>query len=290
MQCAVSIPNFGVGLSALAVGDLAASAEAAGWDGFFLWDHLFAFPPGPVDVVDPWIALAVAATRTSRIRLGTAVTPLPRRRPVKVAREVTTLDHLASGRFTLGVGTGAMPFEWDHCGEEPDAAVRGDMLDEHLELLTRLWTGEVVRHEGAHYRVAGDDWGGLAHPPPVQRPRVPVWVGGTWPGGRPFRRAARWDGVLPMRVDGRWTVTDTADVTAFVARHRVVDAPFDVAVPGETDPGDPAAGDEVRAHAAAGATWWVEAVHPWRFGYEDGGAWPAREMAARVAAGPPVRR
>lgn len=289
MRCAVSIPNFGVGLSARTVGDLAASTEAAGWDGFFLWDHLFAFPPGPVDVVDPWIALAVAATRTSRIRLGTAVTPLPRRRPVKVAREVTTLDHLSSGRFVLGVGTGAMPFEWEYCGEEPDPVVRGDMLDEHLELLTRLWSGEVVHHEGAHYRVAGADWDGLAHPPPAQGGRVPVWVGGTWPGGRPFRRAARWDGVLPMRVDGRWTVADTADVTAFVRRHRVGDAPFDVAVPGESDPDDGGAGDAVRAHAAAGATWWVEAVHPWRFGYEDGGPWPARAMAARIAAGPPVR-
>jgi alkanesulfonate monooxygenase SsuD/methylene tetrahydromethanopterin reductase-like flavin-dependent oxidoreductase (luciferase family) len=281
------MPNFGVGLDARAVGDLAASAEAAGWDGFFLWDHTLAFSPGPVDLVDPWIALAVAATRTSRIRLGTLVTPLPRRRPADLARQVVTLDRLSTGRVTLGVGTGAMPFEWDFSGEEPDPVVRGDMLDEGLEVVTRLWSGQVVRHEGVHYRLAGTDgWGALHHPPPVQRPRVPVWVATTWPqGGRPLRRAARWDGVVPMRTDFAWEPSDTAGVVAAVARLRGSLDGFDVVVPGETDAGS--GGRAVEAHARAGATWWTEAVHAFRFGYEDGGVWPREEMAARIAAGPP---
>jgi alkanesulfonate monooxygenase SsuD/methylene tetrahydromethanopterin reductase-like flavin-dependent oxidoreductase (luciferase family) len=290
---AVSTPNFGVGLDARRVGDLAACAEEAGWDGFFLWDHVFAFSPGRVDLVDPWIALTVAATRTTRLRLGTAVTPVPRRRPLTLARQVATLDRLAGGRVTLGVGIGAMPFEWDYAGEETDLAVRGDMLDEGLDLMAALWTGGPVRHEGAHYRVAGvagdggdGGWAGVAHPGPVQEPRVPVWVAGTWPqGGRPFRRAAAWDGVVPMRIDGAWEPHDTAGVVALIGRYRDL-AGFDVAVPGETGPG--AAGVEAAAaHQAAGATWWVEAVHPWRYGLTDGGRWPLEEMAERISAGPP---
>jgi alkanesulfonate monooxygenase SsuD/methylene tetrahydromethanopterin reductase-like flavin-dependent oxidoreductase (luciferase family) len=285
------MPNFGTGLDAATVGDLAASAEAAGWDAFLLWDHTLALVPGPVDLVDPWIALAVAGTRTARIRLGTAVTPVPRRRPVDLARQVVTLDRLTGGRVTLGVGIGAMPFEWDYSGEETDPVVRGDMLDEALDVMTALWTARRVRHSGTHYRLGGgEDWGALHHPPPVQTPRVPVWVAGTWlgeghSGGRPIRRAARWDGVMPMRLDGRWQPDDTAGVAAAVERHRGSLAGFDVAIPGESDAD--AVEPSLDQHAAAGATWWVEAVHPWRFGYTDGGPWPLDAMATRIAAGPP---
>src|SRR3954470_12485077 len=166
MRHGLSIPCFGTGVDAELVADWAATAASAGWDGFFLWDHLFAFAPGPVDAVDPWIALAAAACATRRIRLGILVTPLPRRRPLVVARQSVTLDRLSHGRLVLGVGIGAGPFEWDYCGEQVDPAVRGDMLDEHLELLDRLWTGEPVRHSGRHYRVAGPDWSAVCYPPP----------------------------------------------------------------------------------------------------------------------------
>jgi probable F420-dependent oxidoreductase len=286
MQHAISTPCFGVGVDAALVASWAAEAEAAGWDGFFLWDHLFAFSSGPVDVVDPWVALTAAACRTSRIRLGTMVTPLPRRRPVVVARQTATLDRLSGGRLVLGVGTGAFPFEFDYCGEEPDHRLRGEMLDEHLELLDRLWTGEPVHHAGAHYRMDGPDWAAVCYPPPLQQPRIPVWVGGTWPGGRPFRRAAAWDGVVPMRLDGAWEVADTAAVTARVRSHRRSDTPFDVVVPGETDAADPARVDRWAAHADAGATWFVEGVHPWRYGWEEGGPWPLAAMRERILAGP----
>ncbi len=291
MRFAISMPNFGTGLDADLVADLAVTAEGAGWDALFLWDHTLAFVPGPVDLVDPWISLAVAATRTSRIRLGTAVTPLPRRRPVDVARQVVTLDRLSRGRVTLGVGIGAMPFEWEYSGEEPDLVVRGDMLDEALDVVERLWTAQPVRHEGTHYRLSGPDgWGALHHPPPVQRPRVPVWVAGTWlgegsTGGRPLRRAARWDGVFPMRLDSTWDPPDTAGVAAVIERHRGTLDGYDVAVPGETDGAAPA--PVVRAHADAGATWWVESIQPWRFGFTDSGPWPWRAMTERIAAGPP---
>ncbi|HST47963.1 LLM class flavin-dependent oxidoreductase [Jatrophihabitans sp.] len=295
MRHGLSVPCFGTGVDAELVAAWAAAAESAGWDGFFLWDHLFAFAAGPVDAVDPWIALAAAACATERIRLGILVTPLPRRRPLVVARQSVTLDRLSHGRLVLGVGTGAGPYEWDYCGEQADPAVRGDMLDEHLEVLARLWTGEPVRHQGRHYRAAGPDWSAVCYPPPVQQPRIPVWVGGSWPGTRPFRRAARWDGVVPMRPDGRWEVADTAAVAARMAELRAPDAPpFDLAVPGETAGGDPARQQRYAEHAAAGATWWVEAVHPWRYGWTDDWTsageprtgWPLAAMRERIEAGP----
>jgi len=203
----VSVPNFGVGVDARAITELAREAEEAGWDGFFLWDHLLAFSPGSVPVVDPWVALTAVALSTSRLRLGPMVTPLPRRRPVKLARETVSLDHLSGGRLILGVGIGAMPYEWNYLGEEPDARVRGAMLDKGLEVLAGLWSGEPFDHHGEYYRVAGDppeqDWRAIFYPPPLQRPRVPIWVAGTWAVKAPFRRAARWDGAVPNEGRGR---------------------------------------------------------------------------------------
>jgi hypothetical protein len=291
----VSLPNFGVGVDAALLAGWARDAEGAGWDGFFLWDHLFAFSPGPIDVVDPWIALTVAATTTTRVRLGTLVTPLPRRRPVVVARQTVTLDRLSGGRLVLGVGIGAFPYEWEYCGEEPDQRVRGDMLDEHLEVLDALWSGRPVRHRGTHYRLDGPDFAALCHPPPLHG-RIPVWVAGTWPGSapgprpltRPFARAARRQGVVPMRTDGGWEVADTAGVRALVdgLRNEEASAPFDLAVPGETAGDDDARGLLHADHEAAGATWWVEAVHPWRFGWTEGAAWPLEAMHERILTGP----
>ncbi|MFW5474203.1 LLM class flavin-dependent oxidoreductase [Knoellia sp. CPCC 206450] len=287
MRHGLSVPNFGTGLDAARVAEWARSAEDAGWDGFFLWDHLFAFADGPVDVVDPFLALTAAACTTRTIRLGTLVTPLPRRRPLVVARQSVTLDRLSAGRLVLGVGSGAGPFEWDFCGEESDPVVRGEMLDEHLELLSRLWSGEPVRQEGRFYTVAGPDWAARCHPPSLQQPRIPVWVGGTWPGTRPFARAARWDGVVPMRVDGRWTVGDTAAVSARMRSLRDgTDAPFEIAVPGESDPADGSRRSTFADHEAAGATWWVEAVHPWRYGDPGQGEWNLDAMQERIEAGP----
>ena len=285
MRFGLSLPCFGRGVDAAVVADWAAAAERAGWDGFFLWDHLFAFEPGPVETVDPWIALTAAACATTRIRLGTLVTPLPRRRPVVVARQTVTLDHLSGGRLTLGVGTGAFPFEWDYVGEEADHRARGEMLDEHLELLDRLWTGEPVHHEGRHYRTAGPGWSAICYPPPLQQPRIPVWVGGSWPGTKPFVRAARWDGVVPMRAEGPWRVGDTAGVAERMRELRDGTAPFDIAVPGETRAGDRNRDDLHTEHADAGATWWVEAVHPWRQDLPEGEPWPAAARH-RIDAGP----
>ncbi len=285
MRFGLSLPCFGSGVDAAAVAGWARAAEDGGWDGLFLWDHLFAFDEGQVEAVDPWIALTAAACSTTTIRLGTLVTPLPRRRPVVVARQTATLDRLSGGRLLLGVGSGAFPFEWDYCGDESDHRTRGAMLDEHLDLLDRLWTGEPVHHEGTHYRTAGPEWSAICYPPPVQRPRIPVWVGGTWPGTRPFSRAARWDGVVPMRTDGRWEVEDTRAVADRMRSLRGPDAPFDLAVPVESRAGDPGRRDLQAEHVAAGATWWVEPVHPWREDLTGDGPW-AERARRRIDAGP----
>ncbi|MBM4418904.1 MAG: LLM class flavin-dependent oxidoreductase [Chloroflexi bacterium] len=298
MRYGISVPNFGAFGDARFLGSLARDAEASGWDGFFLWDHV-AFYPAPH--VDPWVAMAAIALATRTIRLGALVTPLPRRRPVKFARETVSIDRLSEGRLIVGVGSGAGVWEFDHFGEEGSARVRAEMLDEALELVTRLWTGQPVLHEGKHYRFQGD--GGPADPTPratallpaaVQRPRIPVWVAGSLPFTRPFIRAARWDGVVPiksissMEDDGLLQPEDTRQVVALIRRHRPSDAPFDVTASGRTSGTDPVA-DRARVvpYAEAGATWWIEDVHPWACGWNWQGEWPVDALVARVRRPPP---
>ena len=175
--------------------EIAADAEAAGWDGVFVWDHIAREEDPSVPATDPWIAVAGMAVRTQRVRLGVMVTPLARRRPWKVAREAVALDALSGGRFTLGVGLGGgQQAEFAAFGEEADPRVRAELLDEGLAILDGLWSGEPFSFEGKHHRIGGAQF----RPRAVQQPRVPVWVAGRWPNRRPFRRAARWDGVFPV--------------------------------------------------------------------------------------------
>ena len=155
MQFGLYLPNFGAFADPVGLAALAATAEAAGWDGLFLWDHVVR-REGDYDLADPWISLAAVATATSRLRIGPLVTPLPRRRPWNVAKQAVTLDHLSGGRMVLGVGLGTPRGpEFPAFGEETDLRVRGDMLDEALIVVRRAWSGETVRHTGPHYRVEG---------------------------------------------------------------------------------------------------------------------------------------
>ena len=276
MQYGYIIPNFGIGGDARVLADLARDAEQAGWDGFFIWDHLEIFPRTE-PTVDAWIALTAIAMQTERIRLGPMVTPVPRRRIAKLARETATLDRLSGGRLIFGAGAGypGIP-EYTAFGDEGDPKVRGAMLDEGLTLLDALWSGEPVEHKGEHYTAATE---GFA--PPVQQPRIPIWVAGSWPFKKPFRRAARWDGVVPMAKDamegGHISPDDLRELVAYVKEHREGDGPFDVTQWGmSTDSQDTAM---PQAYADAGATWWVESCLPWGVTLDD-----ARE---RVRKGPP---
>jgi len=172
--------------------ELAQQAEASGWDGLFIEDYITHWVAPDAPTLDPWISLAVMAMRTTSIYLGLLVTPLSRRRPWKVAREAVTLDHLANGRFILGVGLGGPkdPMNFDRFGEVVDLKQRAEILDEALEIIAGLWSGEWLSYTGKHFKVENVRF----LPTPVQKPRIPIWVGGGYPNQGPLRRAARWDG------------------------------------------------------------------------------------------------
>jgi alkanesulfonate monooxygenase SsuD/methylene tetrahydromethanopterin reductase-like flavin-dependent oxidoreductase (luciferase family) len=176
--------------------EVAQAAEAAGWDAVFLWDHVLR--PEVNEIIDPWVAMAAMAVSTDRIRLGPMVTPLVRRRLIKLAREVLTLDLLSAGRLTLGLGLGVdSGGELSRFGDVVDARTRGAMLDEGADVLAGLLSGERVRHRGVHYLV--DDV--VLAPPSTQRPRPPIWCAARGEAQRPARRAARFEGLCPLEVD-----------------------------------------------------------------------------------------
>ena len=198
MRSGLFLPLFDRLADPALVARLAGEAEDVGWHGVFVWDHVRWREP-VVEVADPWITLAAIATATAGVRLGPMVTPLARRRPVKVARETATLDRLSGGRLTLGVGLGSDEFgsEYSMTGEEVDDKRRARMLDESLEILAAAWSGEPVHHQGEHYTVDGMRF----LPRPVQRPGVPVWVAGFYGKPRPLRRAARHQGFFPVNLE-----------------------------------------------------------------------------------------
>ena len=264
MRYAVNVPNFEDYGDARTVAGLAADAEAAGWDGFFVWDHLAFVKAWRLRIADPWVLLTAVALATERLRLGPMVTPLPRRRPWKLARETVTLDRLSGGRLVLGVGLGEPPEdEYGSFGEPTDPVVRAAMLDEGLEVLTRLWSGETVSFQGRHYQVDEVAF----QPTPVQQPRIPIWVAGAWPRPGPLRRAARFDGSFPLKVDRqgelvRLDADDLRELLAIVRAQREHTGPFDVML-GGTTPDDPtAARDVIEPLVEAGMTWWSETIDP----------------------------
>jgi len=250
IRSALWLPLFDELADPVTVARLAAEAEEAGWHGVFVWDQL-RWPAPVTQVADPWISLAAMATATERMRLGPMVTPLPRRRPAKVARESATLDVLSGGRLTLGVGIGLDRFaaELSKTGEQLDDRLRGQMLDESLRILTAAWSGEPVHHRGGHYIVDGIQF----LPRPVQRPGVPVWVAGFPGNARPLRRAARHDGFFPANLDHPDQLTEI--VATIAALRPDATAAYDIAV------GLPIGVDPV-PYAKAGATWWLPELAP----------------------------
>ncbi len=273
----LGVPNGGDFADPIRLAALAREAEAAGWDGFFLWDHVIRRPPWQ-PMVDPWVTLAAVATATERIVLGPMVTPLARRRVSVVARQSVTLDRLSGGRLRLGVGLGAPDDEFTRFGEDADARVRARKLDESLDALVQLWSGETVEYRGDH--VVAD---GVRFEPTPVGGRIPIWVAGGWPGGAPFRRAARFDGVWPISTASRaLTVEEFADCVATVRRHR--DAPaddrFDACyVDRSTSPPDAATVERIDRLSAVGMTWWIDSLDDPTVAFEH--------HRARVLAGPP---
>jgi probable F420-dependent oxidoreductase len=284
VKFALYLPPFGDFADPLTLVSLAQEAESAGWDGFFLWDHVALEWPGPL--VDPWIALAAVAAQTTSLRLGPLVTPLPRRRPWKVAREAVSLDYLSGGRAVLGVGLGILAEEFQNLGDEGDLKIRAEMLDEGLQALVGLWSGEPFSFEGRHYRIQEAQF----LPRPLQSPRIPIWVAGLWPAKAPFRRAARWDGVFPLYQPDLMqdlSPQQVREIAAYIGEQRSSDEPFDILQRGTT-PGEDRAQDleSIAAYEEAGATWWLENIHPWRFGWQGQGAWPLGAIRDYILQGP----
>jgi alkanesulfonate monooxygenase SsuD/methylene tetrahydromethanopterin reductase-like flavin-dependent oxidoreductase (luciferase family) len=259
----LSLPNAGAATDLVR---LATTAEDSGWDGVFLWDHLHLQRALRLDIVDPWVVLGAIATATQRVRLGPLVTPLARRRPWKVAKEIVTVDHLSGGRAILGVGLGEPPDDdFAAFGDPAEAKERAGLLDDGLAVLAGLLTGEPFTHEGPRYRVDA-----AFLPAPVQRPRPPVWVAGILPHRRPFERAARWDGVVPLTAEGLMSPAEVAEVVAITGTR----PGFDVVASPRLD--IPAA-----EFADAGATWLLYSAPPWLADWRT-------ELSRLAAAGPPA--
>ena len=227
MKFAVCLANFGTYADPRQSLRVAQAAEASGWDGFFVWDHL-AFVWGPPSA-DPWVTLAAVAAQTEALTLGTALTPLPRRRPQVVALQAASLAALnEGGRVVFGAGLGGNEKEFTRFGEDPDPRRRARLLDDGLRLVRELWPG-------------------------------PIWVGGN--SAPALRRASRWDGWIPNSVgrDGMaMTPAELARGVATIARG----AGFDVACNGYSSPHD---SELVAEYEQAGATWWLENLHDRRF-------------------------
>lgn len=262
-----------------AILEMAAEAEEAGWDGVFYWDGIAI--PGVDLMYDPWVTLAGMAMHTKRVKIGVILTPLSRRRPWKVARETVTVDHLSHGRLVVPVGLGALDDGgFGKVGEATDRKTRAKLLDEGLEILTGLWSGQPFRFQGDHYHL--DEM--TFTPPPLQQPRIPIWVTGAWPRPKSMQRALRYDGLLPNKLDANGqalaiTPDDIRAMRAYVQEHRTLTTPFEIIAEGETPGAQPEqAADLVRPFAEAGATWWMES----RWGGN-----PLAEVRARIRQGPP---
>ncbi|MGW0909643.1 LLM class flavin-dependent oxidoreductase [Streptomyces sp. NPDC002853] len=287
MRFSVNIPNFGDFADPRTVAKLAVAAEQAGWDGLFVWDHVLHRKHAGRPFGDPWMLLTAAALATSRIRLGTLVTPVARRRPQQLARQVATLDVLSGGRVTFGAGLGGpVEDEYASFGDTTDAKVLAERLDEGLDLLRRYWSGEPVNHDGRHYQARDV----TLLPATAQRPRPPIWVAGFWPNRPPMRRAARWDGAVPLFTDAKHghvpPIDQVHDLVAYVEKQREGRAgtPFDIVL-GGASPGENAAKtrDLIGPLADAGVTWWDERQIQTSDGLDQ-----FEPVLRRVEQGPPV--
>ncbi len=265
MRYGLSLPNGGPCGDARTLAGLAHLAEESGWDGVFLEDYIVWQGHRMTPTYDPWVTLAAMAMRTRQVRLGTMVTPLPRRRPWKVAREAVTIDHLSNGRLILGVGIGDVSIDKSisHFGEATPARQRARMLDEALDLLVRCWSGQQFSYQGEFYHL--DEVTLL--PPPVQKPRIPIWIGGGWPLKGPTQRALRWDGsCMYKQVASGWEDWTPEDVRLFRAQAEAQRGPsgqFDIAIGGRLrDPDWEKDRLLIGSLAAAGATWWIEYLPP----------------------------
>ena len=244
---ALSVPNVG---DPDALIGLAVDVEAAGWDGFFVWDHVQIYAGAAFEVHDPWMLLAGVARATERVRVGAMVSAPSRRRPWVLAKQIVTLDHLSAGRAVVGIGLG-FPDEDEFAafGEETDLRVRADRTDEALQIIDGVLRGQPVDHDGPHFSMHAH-----LHPGAVQSPRPPIWVAATPPHRRPLLRAARWDGVYCNLRTDTYEPLRPDELRAYVGEF-LDDPSMDVV----TNPHPEHTADE---YEAIGVTWLVEMAMP----------------------------
>lgn len=283
MKFGISISNLGMYSDFEGLIALAQDAEEAGWDGIFPWDHILHKPRADSRVVDPWIALAAIAANTKKMMLGPMVTPLARRRPWKVARESVSLDHLSKGRLIIGVGLGSVVRQdFERFGEEIDNKMRGEKLDESLQILQGLWKGEPFSFSGKHYKI---EEGTTFLPKPYgDKDRIPIWVGGgrwSW-RMKPFRRAARFEGAFPEFTDkkGDTVAKCFENVAAYVKRYRGNLKDFDLITLGKAPLSKKMVKEYFEPILKSGKiTWWVERVYSWKGDLQ--------QIRRRIREGPP---
>jgi alkanesulfonate monooxygenase SsuD/methylene tetrahydromethanopterin reductase-like flavin-dependent oxidoreductase (luciferase family) len=248
--------------------EVAKEVEAAGWDGFFVWESVWG--------VDAWASLAAVSMVTERVRLGTMLTPIARMRPWDLAGKTTTVDNLSNGRVILGVGLGAPDTGYAAFGEETDIRKRAEITDEGLDILTGLWKGQPFAYEGQHYTVRPTEF--APPPPPVQQPRIPIWMVGVWPKMKSMRRVLKYDGLIHQG-----DVAALKDARAWLEEHRESSGEFHYVCEGVTPGDDPAAQRAVvEPWLEAGATWYNESM--WELPRTQESV-PA--LLARVRSGPP---
>lgn len=265
--------------------DFAREAERAGWDGFFVWEGVWA--------EDAWVMLAACAMTTEKIRIGTLLTPPTRRRPHKLASETASVDRLSNGRLILSVGLGA-PHEnsgWEEFGEITARKIRAERMDESLEILTRLWKGEPFEYSGKHFRAKTPIFS--QPPPPVQNPHIPIWVVGAVNREKSLRRVLKYDGLLPTLVadkgdttpegGGSFTPEQLRAAVDWILARREVETPLDVIVENQTPGDNPKKAQQIlRPWADAGATWHIESMWD-TMGAADG----QQQVLKRIRQGPP---
>ncbi|ACZ42458.1 Luciferase-like monooxygenase [Thermobaculum terrenum ATCC BAA-798] len=282
MRFGVNIPAFDQLSNPKEIARLARMAEDSGWNGFFIWDDLIR-DNGPCG--DTTVCLAAIAMSTTKISFGPMVIALPRRHPWKVAREAVSLDILSDGRLILGIGLGDPPESYERLGQIGDIKYRARWTDEALRVIELLWRGEETNFRGEYLRVDGVRF----TPVPIQKPRIPIWIGGWWPNKGPMRRAAKWDGAIPGKWEQILSPQEAAEIRDFIASNRADSTSFDLAVSGITPHDDHnKAAEIVRPYIEVGVTWWIEDLGPTRFGT----SWEIKpeqitEIEARIVAGPP---
>ncbi|MFX1277783.1 MAG: LLM class flavin-dependent oxidoreductase [Promethearchaeota archaeon] len=278
MKFAVYTPNFGNYNNPLYFAEMAKEAEKYGWDGFFLWDHMVFMEGLNVNVLDPWILLSAITMKTKKIKIGPLITPISRRRPWKLAREVVSLDQLSNGRLIFGVGLGAPDYDFVTFGEEFDNTLRAKKLDEGLDVLLGLLSGKDFSYEGDYYQIKNVKF----IPTPVNN-KVPIWVAGMWPNKKPFLRASKFDGVFPIHANWPQELTpaEVKQIINFINQNRMNSSQYDIIIAGNTPNNPSEAYNAIKPYKEVGVTWWCENINLLRFKNST------EKMIERIRYGPP---